>query len=279
VETWQRNERLCVRELAALANRLARRFPEATFVYRPHPFENESTYLFLLDPLPNLSLVKRGTVDGWLLRASGLIHVSSSTAIEASLCGIPVMSPAWLPKLPVPLADAVTHEYASADRMEEAVGSILAGSFAEDPAIQRRRSDVVRTAYHEVDGHASERIADIIARQASAGGRAERVAALRRYAYGTAFTWEPRRRRILRRMRERLNLPVHWSFRHCKEVWDEDIPWDRTDKRFGVEDVQEHIDAIRQASASSKPVQVRTAENAGWYRFGYRQGRSIAVTL
>jgi surface carbohydrate biosynthesis protein len=278
VDAWQKNERVCLRELASLANRLARRFPAATFIYRPHPFENEATYQFLLDDLPNLKLVRKGTVDGWMLRASALIHVSSSTAIEATLAGLPVLSPAWLPKLPVPLSDAVTHECADAAVVEARLAEVFAGKFAPDPAVVVRQQDVIRKAYDQIDGKAAERIADVVAQQAGASGRGRRMAAARRYAYGLENYWESTRQKLLKRLRAGLGLPVHWSFSRAGEVWETELPWDRTEKRFGVEDVQAAVDAIGATTPDSPPITVATATDANLYAFGYRQGRSIALT-
>src|SRR5207247_2362845 len=43
-------------EMVGLTNHLAARFPEVTFVYRPHPFERLATYRELLEPRENLHL-------------------------------------------------------------------------------------------------------------------------------------------------------------------------------------------------------------------------------
>src|SRR5439155_560514 len=68
------------RLFSALANDLARTFPNASIIYRPHPFEGDAIYKFLLEPLPNLHMSRQGTVEGWVLRAKSLIHWESATA-------------------------------------------------------------------------------------------------------------------------------------------------------------------------------------------------------
>ena len=92
-----------MRGIVEIANELSARFPEATFVYSPHPFERLETYHRLLRDAPNLHLVKAGTVDGWILRSAAVIQRGCSTAIEASLARVPALSPSWLPS-PVEIA-------------------------------------------------------------------------------------------------------------------------------------------------------------------------------
>ena len=70
VRQWQAKEKAGLQQLAALAVDLAHRFPQATVVYRPHPFERMATYDTLLPPLENLHCVRTGSIDAWLLKAA-----------------------------------------------------------------------------------------------------------------------------------------------------------------------------------------------------------------
>ena len=85
VREWHDIQRQTMLQMAELANHLASRFPEVSFVVRPHPFEKLETYHHLLDRRANLCAVKKGTVDGWILRSVAVIQRSCSTAVEAGL--------------------------------------------------------------------------------------------------------------------------------------------------------------------------------------------------
>ena len=52
-----------MRDLVTLTNHLAERFPDAAFVYRPHPFERLETYKEMLGSHQNLHLVKEGSLE------------------------------------------------------------------------------------------------------------------------------------------------------------------------------------------------------------------------
>ena len=81
---FQEIERQAMHDMAAAANHIAQQFPQATVVYRPHPFERVETYESLLEKRDNLHLLKIGTVEGWILRAAVIVHRNSTTAIEAA---------------------------------------------------------------------------------------------------------------------------------------------------------------------------------------------------
>ncbi len=59
IDKWIQIQDLAMKGLTSLANKLAKHFPEVTVIYRPHPFEGEEIYNELLEPLPNLHLVKK----------------------------------------------------------------------------------------------------------------------------------------------------------------------------------------------------------------------------
>ncbi|HSL81368.1 MAG TPA: surface carbohydrate biosynthesis protein, partial [Thermoanaerobaculia bacterium] len=127
-------ERAGLEGFLALADRLPRRFPEVTFVYRPHPFERVETYRSLVGSHRNLQVVAEGTVDGWLLGSSALIQLSSTTAVEAALAGVPSLSTDWLPTWhrlePV---EAVSISCSSEAALEDFLAGLLEGGEPPQP--------------------------------------------------------------------------------------------------------------------------------------------------
>ncbi|PIQ82366.1 MAG: hypothetical protein COV76_04100, partial [Candidatus Omnitrophica bacterium CG11_big_fil_rev_8_21_14_0_20_64_10] len=164
-EQWytdQRHQRRALVEFARLANQLARRFPKRTFVYRPHPNERAESYREqgLLEALPNLHLVKSGTVESWILRAAAVIQRSCSTAIEAGIAGVPALAPAWIPRDAVaPVADEVSLGCRHFDELAGAIEAIEAGRFQMPAEIARRLEAITRDWFYRIDGQAHRRVA------------------------------------------------------------------------------------------------------------------------
>ncbi|GAI20555.1 unnamed protein product, partial [marine sediment metagenome] len=137
--------------LSSLANTLAGRFPKVTFIYRPHPFEGEKIYKSLLKPLPNLHLVKQGTVDGWLLRAKALIHWGGcSTAVEACLAGIPAFTAGWIPvHLPPPAVEEVSIKCLTEEELMLRISDVLEGNFSLPSKIAEKINKAVENTFYK----------------------------------------------------------------------------------------------------------------------------------
>jgi surface carbohydrate biosynthesis protein len=275
---WVEIETRTREELVRLSGRLAEALPNVTFVYRPHPFEDPETYRGQLAGLPNLHLVKQGSVEGWILRASAVIHCGSSTAVEAALAGRAALSPAWIPTpARYPVVDAVTMACSTEDellrRVQEAVDR---KTFWAAENLQ----PVLAEWFAAPDGLAHERVAAAILEALAAPGPAVN---LRRCetAYerldrpGAGLL--PKARSLARRT---MGLPVDWSFRR----------WGRQPARvrvldgagFDLESVRAIAQALGPAMQRRGPSAWRgaTADDAqttGHYRFGYAHG--CAVTL
>lgn len=278
VRRWQASQVKALRGLSVVANELAHRFPRVTFIVRPHPFEDRNTYRFTLDDLPNLHVVQRGTVDGWMLRSCALIHWVSSTAIEASVLGIPALTPGWLPPLmPIPAIQSVSIEADSMDRLVMLVSSVLDGSYVTPPRVAQSIAGQIRMTFHEIDGLASDRVAQAVMDVLKQADSSTDREACRNMAYGI-FPWSiPVRRRATATLRRTLRRSVHWSFRRCRDLYETELPWDLSDKRFSVSDVETILAAVDAVSPGSALVGARSAQDAGLYSFGYREGRSVAL--
>lgn len=79
----------------ALVPHLARAFPGMQLVIRPHPSEDHAPYLRLAADFGNVHVCNSGNVVPWLLACRALIHNGCTTAVEASVLGVPAL--AYLP--------------------------------------------------------------------------------------------------------------------------------------------------------------------------------------
>lgn len=287
---WQRTARRAMHELSALCNNLAAKFPRVTFVYRPHPFERSDTYGDLLKDLPNLHLVKTGTVDGWILRASAVLQRSCSTAIEAGLAGVAALSPAWIPTaVTMPAAEAVSVQYDTEEELVRALESVINGAFAWPAEPRCALDQVISDWFYKVDGRAHERIATQLVELAGSGGAGVfekcRDVVYAASAGGDSLRWKARTG-----MLKTLKLPADWSLRRSLRRFGRTSNGGQSDssdisaseKFFDAEDVRKLAEAIDPyMEGGSRPgvgkIKVQSAQDRGDYNFGYLHGRAVTV--
>lgn len=256
--------------MAAMANHLAHSFPEATFIYRPHPFEGEEIYQTLLEPLPNLHLVKQGTVDGWVLRAEALIHCGSSTSMDAGLAGVPAFITDWLLYDSVPIVESVSIQCPTLEVLTEQVAAVLDGRFTLPAEIEANLQQAVENAFYKVDGCAHQRVADAILNALNASETPLSIHDCRHFTYyglrraGRPWRWWAKAIAL-----KALRPAARWRYGRR---------WDQSDKHFDAAYVQRIVSAIESvAPEASRRVNVMSAREAGAYRFGYRHGRAVVV--
>ncbi len=269
MDKWLRTQQAVMAGLAEVANSLAEALPEVTFIYRPHPFEGEDRYARLLKPLPNLHLVKKGTIDGWLLRAKAVVHWCSSTAIDAYLLGLPAFTAGWLPvHLPVPAAEAASINCASQNELKERIIHALAGKPDWPAGMAETMGQVIENTFYKVDGLAHRRMAEAIWEAAKAGPSTQPAA--------MEAPPEPKKTSpgLLTGLRRRLG---RW-----RESRRQVRAWDRSDKRFDVEQVGRILQAIEscaqpEVDGASAAIAVAAASERGDYRTEYAHGRTVTM--
>jgi surface carbohydrate biosynthesis protein len=72
--------------------RLASQYPGLKFVFRPHPVENVNAWKNMIGDIKNIQIIRSGGASSWIRGAKALIHNSCTTALEAAVRGIPVIS-------------------------------------------------------------------------------------------------------------------------------------------------------------------------------------------
>ena len=279
---WQRVQSDTMMGLVELTNGLARRFPRATFVYRPHPFERLESYTGLLDKRDNLHLRRKGTVDGWILRSSAVIQRSCSTAIEAGIAGVPALSPAWIPT-PVTMdaAEAVSIQCQSPQHLEQELNQALNSQYDQPARVSSALQLVIKEWFCAADGQAHDRVASTVL--AHLHGLTNHVSM-------------ERCREMLRDqnrtgsfLRSLVAVPVRrgralLSARSAR-VWrnmSPDAQWDRSEKSFDAGLVRTLADAILSCDQSYwkdgvRQIRVQPAQRRGDYQFGYKRGRSVVL--
>lgn len=139
---------------------LATALPTRSFVIRPHPFERTQPYETAFADLDNVTIERAGTALEALSRASCLLHVNCTTAVEACLTGVPPISLDFLnePRLEAMarLPSQISHKARS---LEEAADLIDRASQLEAGTYPER----IEPFFGPLDGNAADRVAEALA--------------------------------------------------------------------------------------------------------------------
>ena len=240
-------ERGAIQGCIELARSLSRDFPQAEIVLRPHPFESDAVYRDALGSLGNVRVDGSGPIYPQICRSSLLIARGCTTAVEAAMAGLPVLSPRWIPTPSFsPMPESVSlacEDYAALRARAE---EIVSGRYQRPAGLEEVGTRVIQDWFGAADGNAHVRVADAIVgrldgarkvnERACEGFREESEARSRRTGFRSAI-------------RRALGLPENWSFRRMKAV----ASPGRSAKRFRASDVLPLLERLDDASRRQSP--------------------------
>jgi surface carbohydrate biosynthesis protein len=272
----QKTEHQTMIAMAKIANHLANRFPQAAIVYRPHPFERLETYRRLLERRENLHLLKVGTVEGWILRASAVIQHHCTTAIEAGMAGKPALLPDWLPTAQrIESTEAVSIKCRSQSEMDDEIFGILNDTRNPSSKVSRSLERVIGDWFYAIDGRAHERVAlAILSHLKNQPLDAINLTKCRKMHYGWNELGRTKRAHVGARIRMGLRLPVTYSLRKFRDLKNVYQRWDQSGKYFDSEGVRALTEAI---GPNETAVAVTATQDKRDYRIGYSSGRSVTI--
>ena len=108
---------------------LAREHKDINFIVRPHPWDNEDYWRVALREQKNIKVIYRDTLSPWIAGATAIIHNSCTSALEASVQGVPVIS--YVPSEITDMSDIANNcgvRVKSHQELHSAVISVLAES-------------------------------------------------------------------------------------------------------------------------------------------------------
>lgn len=143
---------------------LSNRFPNETFIIRPHPFEKCEAYSDLAD-LENVKIRQEGTSLCWLKNARALLHLNCSTALEATFMGIEAISFEWLNDPAIRHEDVIRISRKANDINEliKYIDIIVERKlFDHLPDRENIKNHIIDESYLKLDGFASSRVAQTI---------------------------------------------------------------------------------------------------------------------
>lgn len=245
--------------LAELANQLAEKYPKATFIFRPHPFEELDTYRELLHQAPNLHLIRQGLIYGWLMRSQVVIHTGCLTGVEASFIGVPSLMPNWFAQiLGNDESAALADPYDRPEDLSAALSRILDGSYQRPEQVEALLAEIVAKRFHSLDGESWQRHVEVMLRNLhqQTGGVDKEYC--RGYLYGLnngkgIKNW-------LGRLKRSWQAPPQWSLRG-KSVSMDPLP---ERKKYDAEEARRMLEAIHRCALEqdpqSTPVRLRPAD-------------------
>ncbi len=125
----------------ALLAELSAWFPERTIVLRPHPSEDHGAWERATADFANVRVLHSGNVVPWLLACRVLLHNGCTTAVEATLLGIPAVSyqPVMAASYDYYLPNALSHCAQTPAEVRELLIDILAGRVGQVAATVRNQ--------------------------------------------------------------------------------------------------------------------------------------------
>jgi surface carbohydrate biosynthesis protein len=144
---------------------LAKRFSQAVFVVRPHPFEDKKIYEQVFQDLSNIRVIQERTVLPWINSSLLLIQKGCSTALEASFLGVEPVSLEWIeaPMLDNEVVTTVSHPAKSRENLFSIVENTLNGNpLVPTLEMREQREQVVNNWFYAIDGKSSERVANAV---------------------------------------------------------------------------------------------------------------------
>lgn len=157
------------KDLLEVIKMLSSDFSDVLFIIRPHPFENDREYYTSFHNLKNVQVRREHTVAPWLKAACLMLHLNSSTAVDAFLMGKSAVTMDWINYDIIRNMSKLTCDLSYKCHSYEELKTIIAESVqSETYSLQQKhyyndqvKSDI-RALFHQIDGNTAHRIATAI---------------------------------------------------------------------------------------------------------------------
>jgi hypothetical protein len=271
VKTFTDMERQAISETIEMTRNIARDYPQAEIVLRPHPFEGPEVYRRGLSGL-NVELNLTGPVLPQIYRASAVIQRSCTTGIEAGLASVPTLSPQWIPApYLMPTVESVSVACDSYPDLKSKLDAILGAKYVPSNETTSTIDQVINDWFYRIDGMSYKRVSQAILDNLD-GRRVVNEALCSKYLYRLDST--QRMGGIPRRLRRLLKLHPDRALINMRAT--ADLEWTQGSQYFGVSEVRSLTERIHQTLTSRgcnpRPVNIELARDRGdtsTRHFGY----------
>jgi surface carbohydrate biosynthesis protein len=284
IQRWFECSSRATVETIELARNLARDFPRANIVVRPHPYTDPKLYHQQLSGLENVEINTSGPVQAQIIRAVAVIQRGCTTGIEAAMASVPAFSPQWVPDSELVVsAESVSEGCETYEQLRKRLDAAVASQYTIPVDTRANIDQLIRDWFYRIDGlsHLRESAAILNCLNGNVGGINEASCAtyLKEGQKIPTGLWA----RCEGSLRARFDLSPSWSFRRMMPGKWAGAGWSRsgTNTYFDVTDVVALSKRIHEACLSQgkavQTVKVATAQERGDYSHEYR-GYSVALS-
>ena len=136
-------------------------------VLRPHPVENVEAWKVYLDGIPNVHIIREGSITAWLSHAFALMHNGCTTAMEASISSKPVVT--YLPfererhYLDGDIPNKLGERVESLEALSETINRLFnsSGSSLDDKKDTKPSEFITKKVYLDSEELAAEKIVNV----------------------------------------------------------------------------------------------------------------------
>lgn len=137
-------------------------YPEVDIIIRPHPSEDNATYIEEFQAYDQIHIEDSGDVRAWIAGASVTLHHDCTTGIESALMGVPVVSyrPFKNEKYEMKLPQKVSKNAFTLDELTEYVSESLRSD--QTYKLDDEQTACLKQYIHNVDESAAENICNVV---------------------------------------------------------------------------------------------------------------------
>lgn len=142
---------------------LSKSFPDTKILVRPHPVESIDAWNKLVGKLPNVEIKRENTISGWIRNSTVLIHNGCTSALEASVSGLPRIAYRPIPnKIEREIPNNTSIHAFSIDELKETVSDLLKkGETKGMEGVEEATRDILNSRLSSLTGKlAAEKIVD-----------------------------------------------------------------------------------------------------------------------
>lgn len=142
---------------------LSKSFPDAKILVRPHPVESIDAWNKLVGKLPNVVIRRESTISGWIRNTTVLIHNGCTSALEASVSGLPRIAYRPIPnKIEREIPNDTSIHSFSIDELKEVVSNLLEkGETKGMEEVEEATKEILNSRLSSLTGKfAAEKIVD-----------------------------------------------------------------------------------------------------------------------
>lgn len=279
-DAMQDEEEVAIDQMVDCILGLAKQFPKVNFVYRPHPFEDASSYSDRFQKCDNIRVIKQGNVGGWMIAAKAVIQLTCTTCYDAWFAGTPSFRPGWIAQTSgIGYETAVNDVAESMEDLTAKLSSVFEQTYQKEPGEVEKDRGLVGRYFGIPDGRAHVRVADSIIEAVNFATRESRRQKLARKK-AAIFSDSEFRSSLLGRLRiflfSKLGYQPGWRPKDLatRKEWIE--KYLTSPKYFSDSMIRSWIGALSAAAGMPCP-QVHWATERNGYPFGGKYGKSIVV--